>query len=306
MPPEPPPNRDLRGRLKPWILPIWNGGHQVAWKLGEFADAIGRRRFARCDACGRFGPMLYRRWVVPPKLERMWGLSPREAEALARKESCDCWACGAKLRGRRLARALVDRFPAGDRPGRPKSAREWARTDAARLLQIAEVNRIDGLHEAIAGLPGLAYSDYLEGIEPGTVSGGVRCEDLTHLTYQSGRFDAVLSSETLEHVPDLAAALREIRRVLKPGGVHLFTVPVRPGLERSYPRRLYRADGTIEEIEPLCHPGGDVGYPVVTEFGRDLPAIVEAAGFSVSVRFGPLTEDDLCQVYEARKIGEDG
>lgn len=244
--------------------------------------------------------MLYRRWVVPPRLERLWGLSPREAEALARKESSDCWACGAKSRARRLARALVDRY--SDSVGTaPRSAREWARTERARHLKIAEVNRIDGLHEALDGLPGLAFSDYLEGVEPGQVRDGVRCEDLGRLTYSNDQFDIVLSSETLEHVPDLTAALREIRRVLKPGGCHLFTAPVRPGLERSYPRRLYRPDGTIEEIEPLRHPGGDVGYPVVTEFGRDLPEIVEAAGFSVSVRFGPLTEDDLCQVYEAVK-----
>lgn len=305
MNPEIQPNRTLRDRLKPWLLPIWNGGHQAAWKVGEYADAIARRRFARCDACGRFGPMLYRRWVVPPRLEQMWGLSPREAEALARKESSDCWACGAKLRGRRLARALLDAFPPeGGGPPWP-SVRAWARSEPARRLQIAEVNRIDGLHEAIADLPGLAFSDFLEGVEPGTISEGIRCEDLTHLTYETHRFDVVLSSETLEHVPDLNAALKEGRRVLKPGGVHLFTAPVRPGLAHSYARRRYRPDGSIEEIKPLCHPGGDVGYPVVTEFGRDLPAIVEAAGFAVSVRFGPLTEDDLCQVYEARKIGDD-
>jgi ubiquinone/menaquinone biosynthesis C-methylase UbiE len=39
-----------------------------------------------------------------------------------------------------------------------------------------------------------------------------------HLDLRSGKFDAVLSTWTLCTIPDLDAALAEIRRVLKPGG----------------------------------------------------------------------------------------
>src|SRR5687767_10364676 len=101
-------------RLPQWmkrgLLPFWNGGHRLAWRIGEYVDAIRHRRFEHCAVCGRFGPMLYRRWVVPPKLEAMWGLPPRLAEALARKESLDCGWCGAKLRARRLAEVIVERY----------------------------------------------------------------------------------------------------------------------------------------------------------------------------------------------------
>ncbi len=38
-------------------------------------------------------------------------------------------------------------------------------------------------------------------------------------------FDAAVSFQVLEHVPDLALALSEIRRVLKPGGLFLASVP---------------------------------------------------------------------------------
>ena len=47
-------------------------------------------------------------------------------------------------------------------------------------------------------------------------------------------FDLVLTSETLEHVPDLAAASREIRRVLVPGGRHIFTIPLLPDVPRTF------------------------------------------------------------------------
>jgi len=40
---------------------------------------------------------------------------------------------------------------------------------------------------------------------------------------------------------------------------------------------------------------------VFTEFGADFPAILQEAGFEVSVHFGPTSEDDLAQVYVCRK-----
>ena len=51
----------------------------------------------------------------------------------------------------------------------------------------------------------------------------------------------------------------------------------------------------------ICHPGGDWGYPVFTEFGTDLPELLAQAGFETEVQFGPVSEDDLAQVYVCRK-----
>lgn len=291
------PHLTIPDGLKRSLLPFWNGAHLRAWRLGEHVGALWHRRYERCAVCGRFGPMLYRRWVVPPKLEAMWCLSPREANALARKESCDCWACGAKLRCRRLARVVLDHF--GD--GSARSLRAWARGARARELAIAEINHIDGVHEALAHLPGLAASEYGDDLAPDTSVDGRRREDLMRLTYADARFDLLLSSETLEHVADLDAALRETYRVLKPGGAHIFTCPVRPFLQRGYARAIVRDDGSTQVLAPLYHPGGDEGYLVYHEFGADFVERVRAAGFEVQVHFGPVREDDLAQVYVARR-----
>jgi len=285
--------------LKRPIVPIWNSSIHGTRAFGEVAAALLSGRFARCNCCGHFGPVLLRRRSIRPRLIALWGLSQREAAALVRKETLLCVFCGAKLRARRIARVVVDRFRVSD-PS-PKSLREWADRYEVQGLRVAEINRIEGVHEAIAGLPLLSFSDFADPDHhlPSEIAPS---EDLTRLSYPDEHFDLVLTSETLEHVPDLAASLLEIRRVLKPGGLHIFTVPLRPGVPKTFARATIGPDGRItEHAPPISHPGGDWGYPVFTEFGADLVSIFDQAGFETTTHFGPTTEDDLAQVYVSRK-----
>jgi ubiquinone/menaquinone biosynthesis C-methylase UbiE len=57
--------------------------------------------------------------------------------------------------------------------------------------------------------------------------------DATHMPYGGGLFDAVLESGVVHHVPDWRAALREVGRVLKPGGRFCFAEPSRGRLRRG-------------------------------------------------------------------------
>ena len=47
------------------------------------------------------------------------------------------------------------------------------------------------------------------------------------LPFENGSFDVVLSFQVVEHVPDVAAYLAEVRRVLRPGGTFLCVTPER-------------------------------------------------------------------------------
>lgn len=53
--------------------------------------------------------------------------------------------------------------------------------------------------------------------------------DLTQMPFPDGSVDALVAFHVLEHIPDDAAAMREIGRVLGGTGIGLVQVPIRPG-----------------------------------------------------------------------------
>lgn len=55
--------------------------------------------------------------------------------------------------------------------------------------------------------------------------GGVLQGDVFRLPYRDGQFDRVICSEVMEHVHDYAGAVRELVRVLRPGGTLAVTIP---------------------------------------------------------------------------------
>lgn len=106
-------------------------------------------------------------------------------------------------------------------------------------------------------------------------------QDLTQLDFPSGRFDIVTTNEVLEHVPDLDGALREIARVLRPGGKHIGTAPVHLDCEKGLVRARL-TDGEIVHLEEPEYHGNpfEEGGALVFEIPSwDLLERARAAGF---------------------------
>lgn len=131
----------------------------------------------------------------------------------------------------------------------------------------------------------LYCSEFLgQDVERGAISAqGVRNEDLTCLTFSDGQFDAVLSFDVFEHIPDFRAALREVRRVLKPGGTFLMSVPFAPASDANVVRARLHDGGVIEHLLPPEYHGDPVnvegGVLCYYHFGWELLHDMRAAGF---------------------------
>jgi SAM-dependent methyltransferase len=147
-------------------------------------------------------------------------------------------------------------------------------------LTVAEINAAGNLHPFLAKLPSLRYSEY------GSTQPEIPSEDLQDLSYEEASFDVVLNSDVLEHVPDVVRALAEIRRVLKPDGLHIFSVPVVWNQPHSRLRAEIR-NGQLEHLLPPSHHGdakaGKNDLLVFHEFGRDFVQLCEHVGYSVEL-----------------------
>jgi len=99
-----------------------------------------------------------------------------------------------------------------------------------------------------------SHSKYFPGIPPGSCFDGIRCENLEHLTYPDNSFDVFVTQDVLEHVMYPQLAFSEITRVLKPGGYHIFTVPIYENIKKTIQKVTINSGGVLEYMsEPEYH-----------------------------------------------------
>lgn len=106
---------------------------------------------------------------------------------------------------------------------------------------------------------------------------GVTNQNLENMTFADESFDVFVTQDVLEHVNEPDKVFREISRVLKVGGRHIFTVPIWHR-DKTVPR-IKMVDGKRElTLPPIYHgnPISEGGSLLTYEWGEDLPAFIDS------------------------------
>lgn len=209
-----------------------------------------------CSVCG--GTNFHDYVILWDDLAAEWQLSPAERNYVDRQQGTCCTACGSNLRSIALANAIMDAF------GHKGLFKDFVTDETAAKLKVLEINEAGQLGSWLRRLPGHVFAAY-------------PAIDMHQMPYETGHFDLVVHSDTLEHVANPLHALAECRRVLAPAGALCYTVPVivgrltrrRAGLPKSF-----HGDSTNERDDYVVH----------TEYGCDMWTELMEAGFdSVSI-----------------------
>jgi SAM-dependent methyltransferase len=111
--------------------------------------------------------------------------------------------------------------------------------------------------------------DYVSAdLEPGAAD---EVMDITDIQHPDDTFDVIYCSHVLEHIPDDARAMRELRRILRPGGWAILQVPIL--LERT------DEDPSITDPEERLRRFAQRDH--VRAYGPDYADRLRAAGFEV-------------------------
>ncbi len=214
-----------------------------------------------CSLCGQ------------PRWFRVPGHAPHAPVSL--RESLTCEACGANARHRSTAQVLFDSTTVG-------RARVYMTEQTSDVfVQFRQrCHRLIGSEFIRDWRQRLRLSLWLLRQHRWP---WVRGEDVTALSFRDRTFDAIVSMDVLEHVPDYHRALGEFARVLRPGGVLVLTVPFYDDQAESTVLARIAADGSIDHLQPAEYHGDPVsssGALCFHHFGWDLLDAMRANGFS--------------------------
>lgn len=118
--------------------------------------------------------------------------------------------------------------------------------------------------------------------------------DICDLPFEDNSYDVIFCNHVLEHIPDDHQAMKELYRVLKPGGLGIFQIPQDLNRETTF------EDDSITDKAERAEIFGQ--YDHVRVYGRDYFDKLRAIGFQVEeVDYTSTMSEELIDKYRLAK-----
>jgi predicted SAM-dependent methyltransferase/ribosomal protein L37AE/L43A len=235
-----------------WYVTLKEGRKAIKRRLGL---SQYRGNTYACPVCGThlnsFKPVWKSWWRAIAEHNYIYPVSAIET---FNAQAYSCPACDASDR-ERLFVLHLDRI--------------WTSLDPSRRYRLVEFAPSVALRRRLRRLPSVDYRSadlYRRSVDDRI--------DITAMSYGDASIDMMLCSHVLEHVPDDRQAMREMFRVLKPGGFAIVMVPLIVGLDETL------EDPAVNTRDLRWTHYGDGDH--VRQYGkRDFFDRLRAAGFMV-------------------------
>ncbi|MBI5675728.1 MAG: class I SAM-dependent methyltransferase [Nitrospirae bacterium] len=198
------------------------------------------------------------------------------------RESCFCIRCRANNRKRQLAYIVCESI-SGIKNKKLRSLREIAKLND---IYIYNTEPNGAIHEILSHSRNYKFSGYFGAMhKSGDIIGKVEHQDLMALSLQDESVDLAISADVFEHMPDPYLAHREIYRILKPGGRHIFSVPFYQTGYLDEDRCIIKDGQEIHLKEPVYHqdPLRNEGALVYKIFSLEMLCKLKHLGFSTNM-----------------------
>lgn len=231
--------------------------------LNKFFKNIAHHKIGKCNICGKYTLFI----SLYPK-------SPRE--------DCYCIFCISNSRKRHLAKIINEKYT------KTKHISQIPQKNINLKIYSTDVN--DSFFRVLYKKYVYFYcsffsNDYKLGEQ---LDDRIYCQNLESLTFKDSYFDIVITEDVFEHIRDYKKAFREVFRILREGGVHIFTIPF------YFDKYTYVRVDVVGEYDILIDPEYHGDYLAYRTFGKDLFDFLESLGFKTTVFFSENSDKKYC------------
>ena len=175
-----------------------------------------------------------------------------------------CTNCRSKPRERALMEVLERNFP------------HWREQAIHESSPVARGASLRLKNECV----NYTATQFFPDVELGSTHNEVRCEDLRRMTFHDASIDLHVTQDVLEHVFDAESVFRDIARTLRPGGAHIFTVPLVRKHLATRVRAIQEPSGEVRHLEEPAYHGNPIdskGALVTYDWGYDICDFINVA-----------------------------